>query len=206
MSARVLLQRIFKTPLARCAVQFTVWLPAFILFSNNVASIERVSGISMSPNFCPNPTIQDYILASRWNATRNLQRGQVVLYQYVLPPPYRLHPADMPSSPVNPEIIVIKRIVGLPGDVVRTRKNSVHGVVTVPPGHVWVEGDEAFHSLDSNTYGPVPIALITAKVTHIVYPPQRVGAVSQDPGLGRERALVSMAVERDRSAVYGGVI
>lgn len=28
-------------------------------------------------------------------------------------------------------------------------------LVSVPKGQLWVEGDEAFHSLDSNSYGPV---------------------------------------------------
>lgn len=28
-------------------------------------------------------------------------------------------------------------------------------IVTIPEGQVWVEGDEGFHSLDSNSYGPV---------------------------------------------------
>ena len=88
----------------------------------------------------------------------------------------------------------------------RTRRGAPLPLVTVPPGHVWVEGDEQFHSLDSNMYGPVPIALITAKVSHIVYPLDRAGAVSHDPRLGRRKALASKAPARDRSALYGGVI
>lgn len=27
--------------------------------------------------------------------------------------------------------------------------------VPIPAGHCWVEGDEAFHSKDSNSFGPV---------------------------------------------------
>lgn len=30
-------------------------------------------------------------------------------------------------------------------------------VVEVPKGHIWVEGDEGFHSGDSNDFGPVSI-------------------------------------------------
>jgi len=38
----------------------------------------------------------------------------------------------------------------------------------VPPGHVWLEGDNPKESLDSRYYGPVPLALIQGRVTHQV--------------------------------------
>lgn len=63
-------------------------------------------------------------------------------------------------SPMEPEKVVIKRVVGLEGDVIRTRKSCAERVVTVPQGQVWVEGDEAFHSVDSNNYGPVSISFL----------------------------------------------
>lgn len=38
-------------------------------------------------------------------------------------------------------------------------------------GHFWVKGD--YHnSLDSNTFGAVPLGLLTAKATHVVWPPR----------------------------------
>ena len=78
-------QGLHRLPLARsfgtCAAQFALWFPGFILFADNVASIERVGGISMSPTFCPNPLIKDYILVQHWHATRDLARGQVVVYR-----------------------------------------------------------------------------------------------------------------------------
>lgn len=44
----------------------------------------------------------------------------------------------------------------MPGDtVVPLRKKDT--VVPIPAGHVWVEGDEAFHSRDSNSFGTVSI-------------------------------------------------
>lgn len=39
--------------------------------------------------------------------------------------------------------------------MVKTREPYPAEVVTVPEGQVWVEGDEGFHSIDSNSYGPV---------------------------------------------------
>jgi inner membrane protease subunit 2 len=42
--------------------------------------------------------------------------------------------------------------------------------VRIPPGHCWVEGDEHFHSRDSNTFGAVPLGLLEARVDGIVWP------------------------------------
>jgi mitochondrial inner membrane protease subunit 2 len=71
---------------------------------------------------------------------------------------------------------VVKRIIGLEGDVVRTRKPYPYPTVKVPPGHVWVEGDGE-KTRDSNDYGPIARSLIIGKVTHIVWPLHRIGTV-----------------------------
>ncbi|XP_032228729.1 mitochondrial inner membrane protease subunit 2 isoform X1 [Nematostella vectensis] len=49
--------------------------------------------------------------------------------------------------------------------------------VKIPRGHCWIEGDNSNHSMDSNTFGPVPVGLIQAKATHVVWPYRRWGRV-----------------------------
>ena len=53
--------------------------------------------------------------------------------------------------------MIVKRIIAMEGDEVRTRKPYPFPTEIVPQGHVWVEGEhpEERMSLDSNTYGPV---------------------------------------------------
>lgn len=82
-------------------------------------------------------------------------------------------------SPRNPNTCLIKRVVGLEGDIVENKGNE-QGFLTVPKGHCWVEGENRPQSMDSNFFGPVPLGLITAKATHIVWPLKRVSALFTD--------------------------
>ena len=96
----------------------------------------------------------------------------------------------------DPQRHIIKRVIGLEGDIVRNDKYSFREVV-IPQGYCWVEGDNTVASVDSIKYGPskiiesscllcwiflrnffsyfhdvhtVPLALIYAKATHIRRP------------------------------------
>jgi signal peptidase I len=64
---------------------------------------------------------------------------------------------------------VIKRIIGLEGDMVETNKGSLIKI-KIPEGHCWVEGDNWNNSVDSNKYGPIPIGLIFGVATHVIWP------------------------------------
>lgn len=81
---------------------------------------------------------------------------------------------------------VCKRVVGLPGDEIllqqqalvpvgpypsdRTRREGGRQIVTVPDGHVWLEGDNANNSSDSRSYGAVPLGLIQGRVVARIWP------------------------------------
>ena len=81
-------------------------------------------------------------------------------------------------SPTHPEVIAVKRVVALEGDVIRTKAPYPVATVKIPEGHVWIEGDgPPGSSLDSNTYGPVSKRLLTGRITHIVYPFRKFGPV-----------------------------
>ncbi|KAL3767587.1 hypothetical protein ACHAW5_008361 [Stephanodiscus triporus] len=70
------------------------------------------------------------------------------------------------------EATICKRIIGMPGDtIVRTDlvdEESSHRVV--PPGHLWIEGDNTNNSLDSRSYGTVPASLVIGKVVCRLWP------------------------------------
>lgn len=65
-------------------------------------------------------------------------------------------------SPKNLDECFIKRVIGLPGDVVKTI-NYKKNYVVVPQGHCWIEGDNHKSSYDSNRFGCIPMGLILGK-------------------------------------------
>ena len=84
--------------------------------------------------------------------------------------PERLSRGDIVSyvSPLDPQRIVCKRILGLPGDTIcvdPTGEKAPSGEhVIIPAGHFWMGGDNAALSRDSRDYGPVPIALMRGQL------------------------------------------
>lgn len=49
----------------------------------------------------------------------------------------------------------------------RTFRNKM---ICVPKGHVWLEGDNSENSIDSRTYGPVPMGLIQSRALLRLHP------------------------------------
>ncbi|KAK4471914.1 hypothetical protein MN116_005297 [Schistosoma mekongi] len=72
---------------------------------------------------------------------------------------------------------VLKRVKGLGDDRITFWDNSHWEIITkqVPRGHVWLEGDNASQSLDSRSYGPVPISHLEYKVLLRVWPLKQFG-------------------------------
>ena len=77
------------------------------------------------------------------------------------------HPTDFHKD----QSLVVKRVVGMPGDRI-----GVPGRLEaedVGAGKVWVEGDNAVMSRDSRAYGQVSAGLSEGKVLAVIWPPVR---------------------------------
>lgn len=141
-----------------------VVLAVLVMIYLFIASPQEINGASMEPNFHNG----EYILTNKiLYKFREPTRGDVVIFK----------------SPRNKEIDYIKRVIGLPGDIVELKSNSFYvnqqkieepylepGVtifggsylqegqeVVVPPGHYFLVGDNRPHSSDSREFGPIPL-------------------------------------------------
>ncbi|TDH65590.1 hypothetical protein CCR75_008428 [Bremia lactucae] len=136
-----------------------LWLPVGVTVNALVVSLASVKGRSMQPvlnNGLKQDTVRDRVLLDKFSVQVRhcYERGDVVVL----------------ASPEAAGQYLIKRLVALQGDVV-TDSNGVHRLV--PVGKCWVEGDNPDFSDDSNIYGPVPLALIEARVVAVVWPPSQ---------------------------------
>ena len=155
------------------AALFCFFLIAF------VAQAFRVQGTSMQPLLADGERIVVNKLVYRFHA---IERGDVVVFWY----------------PREPQISFIKRVVGLPGDVVELRAGLLYvngqrlaesylsasyrdtddyPATEVRKGYYFVLGDHRNSSNDSRTWGEVPERYIYGKAVFRFWPLAKLGAI-----------------------------
>ena len=120
---------------------------------DKLITVAAVSGESMCPTLNPLERRFSDLVVVKKSGLGSLKKGDLVTLK----------------SPRDPKEILVKRVKGVEGDFVRTRSYRMR-YVTIPTGHVWVEGDNAERSVDSNLYGPVSQSLITGKLLCVLWP------------------------------------
>ncbi len=159
----------------------TLILSAILFVSINIISARiRVDGASMEPTLISG----EYVIVSRLSyRLGSPQRGDIIVFHF----------------PRNPKEEYIKRIIGLPGDVVEVKGGSVYvngermqesyldvrmnytGAWTVPAGQLFVLGDNRNNSSDSHDWGTVPMEYVVGKALLVYWPPPSWGLVDHVP-------------------------
>ncbi len=122
--------------------------------------------------------IKDRVLVNKLSyRLHEVHRGDIIVFE---------RPADDGSGSKD----LIKRVVGLPGETVEGRDSAVFvngqrlnepylakGVTSssfpaqrVPPGHVWMMGDNRSNSRDSRVFGAVPQSNVKGRAFIRVFP------------------------------------
>lgn len=162
-----------RSSLWRLAKSSTVGAVLGLTISDRYVSVTSIRGESMQPTFTGIRSLMgDLVLLERFCLQKyKFSRGDVIVFK----------------CPNDHKLLYIKRLIALPGEGIRHSQSS--DMVTIPKGHCWVEGDNSECSLDSRSFGPIPMGLITGRVTHVVWPPQRIGKVERKILTGRVSAL-----------------
>ncbi len=121
------------------------------LFTAHVATISAVKGSSMLPTF--NPSGDMVLVDLLFWKFKPLEAGSIMVYQ----------------SPVDPDKLVVKRLIGLPGDELYIDPTASTRRIAIPKGHVWMQGDNYVASNDSRHYGPVPIGLLRGQILRRIW-------------------------------------
>jgi signal peptidase I len=157
---------------------------SLVLFAaiNFVSARIRVESVSMKETLLPG----DFVLVNRiaytvgnFN-TGEIKRGDVVVFDppFAAPEPY------------------IKRVIGLPEENVVIKENKVYvddvlmyesyiqtsfyteGNWDVPPGEIFVMGDNRNNSSDSRSWGTVPLDNIIGKALYVYWPMDQWGTLT----------------------------
>ena len=142
-----------------------------------------VSSTSMEPTFQDGDRLVVNKLAYRFG---DLDRGDIVV----------IDSGQVPGATAEDGESVVKRVIGLPGEVVHATGGQVivndeqmdepwlgdvptadFGPVTVPDDAVFVLGDARLKSIDSREFGPVPTDAVVGRVEAVIWPPGDIGGV-----------------------------
>jgi signal peptidase I len=174
-------------------VTIAVTVALVLAFQAEVAKPYRIPSPSMEPTLhCAKPVehcegrFSDRVVANRLAyRVRDPERGEIVVFEA---------PAAANRCGLGDGGAFVKRIVGLPGEVVSARDGVIHidgerlvepylapsrrghesgSWPRVAPGHYFLLGDNRTRSCDSRTWGTVPRDNLIGPVLLTYWPPKR---------------------------------
>ncbi|XP_051182856.1 uncharacterized protein [Lolium perenne] len=144
-----------------------------------------VIGLTISDRYLTIVTTKGDSMHPTLTAADSFFRGDVVFAERGCLDKYKFSRGDVVifKCPSDHKRDFVKRLIALPGEWIRIPVSQE--IIKVPAGHCWVEGDNADRSWDSRSFGPIPLGLIKGRVTHIIWPPSKMGRVERKWPEGR---------------------
>ena len=120
--------------------------------------------------------VGDFVMCEGPSMEPTLYSDDVLIIERISIRLQKLKKGDIIISkcPSKPKQHICKRVIGLPGD-------KVQNGITVPNGHVWLEGDNSNNSTDSRVYGPVPQGLLRGRALCKILPLRDISFLVTDP-------------------------
>lgn len=172
----------------RRAANVAFSVPVFITINDCVVSVARADASEPREKIGGGPR-------ETGEASTSSSPARLVLLDRVTPRTFSFARGDVVylRSPSNQDRWVTRRLVALEGDWVTRAADD--DVTKVPRGHCWIERVEAgTGDWDGRA---VPLALLDARVSHVLWPPSEVGAVRRETRPGR---VLMRTTEVDPSA------
>ncbi len=177
------------------AVTIVLAVVFVLAFEAEVAKPYRIPSSSMEPTLhCAKPgawcegSFNDRVIANRLAFRFNApKRGEIIVF--------RTPPRAADCGAGDGGATFVKRLIGVPGDVVSERDGQVYingrrlaepyvdpalrddqtdSWPRVPPGHYFFLGDDRAHSCDSRTWGTVPRSSLIGPVIATYWPLNRI--------------------------------
>jgi signal peptidase I len=140
-----------------------------------------------SESMLPTLKVGDRVLVNKLSyegpLSHEVHRGDIVVF-------------ERPPGESDPQVKdLIKRVIGLPGEVIEARAGRVYiddhpldepylpkGITTdnlprqlIPPDHIWVMGDNRLNSRDSRVFHAIPMSLVVGRAFVKVWPVSTLG-------------------------------
>jgi len=158
------------------AIVLTILVKSFILQAYSIPS----------PSMVPTLEVGDRVVVLQLNT--DPARGDIIVFDRP--------PNDPKTSPDDPDVL-IKRVIGLPGETVESRDGKVYvdgkalvedylpdgtetiitAPITVPKGDLLVLGDNRSASFDGRFFGPISKKLIVGRAIARIWPFSRIGGL-----------------------------
>ncbi len=173
-----------KPSAMRGAVEWVVILVGALIVALVVKTFLLQAFYIPSASMEPTLKVGDRVLVNKLSYDfHDVRRGDIVVF-------------GSPPGEDNPDIKdLIKRVIGLPNDTVEGRDGRVYingdplkepylpagtstssfGPEKVPPGHLWVMGDNRSNSKDSRFFHTIPESLVVGRAFIRVWPISSIG-------------------------------